>query len=80
MLSLKISNFMKEQTRSREYPKEEVIKNTYKKYGRVENPFTLGLWYDCCYASVCEELGIDRKNGEELKLKKRRVRLVSKGR
>ncbi len=78
MLPLQVSSDIKEMILRREYSKDEVIKNIYKKYGRIESPQSLGFWYDCCYASVCEGMGIDRKNGEELRLKKRKVRMVMK--
>lgn len=71
MLTDEISEDIKSMIRSRKYTKEEVLRNIYKKYGHVEKPLSLGFWYDCCYASVCEGMGIDRKNGEKLKMKRK---------
>lgn len=71
MLTDEISEDIKSMIRSRKYTKEEVLRNIYRKYGHVEKPLSLGFWYDCCYASVCEGMGIDRKNGEKLKMKRR---------
>lgn len=79
MLSNKVSEDMKVMIQSGEYTKEEVLRNIYKKYGRIENPLSLGFWYNCCYASVCEGMGIDMKNGEKIKMK-RKVKLTCKKR
>jgi hypothetical protein len=43
-----------------------------KEYGNVGS---LSFWYDICYNSVCNELGINRKKGEELKPKKVKLRM-----
>lgn len=71
MLARQISDEMKHLIRER-YPEEEIRGRIYKKYGNVDN---YGFWYQCCYNSVCEEMGIDRKHGEELKPKKVRLKI-----
>jgi hypothetical protein len=75
MLSKIINEEIKNLIREKKYTKNEIMRKIYEKYGNIGN---ITFWYDCCYNSVCEELNIDRKNGEEIKLK-RKVRLVPKG-
>ena len=70
MLARQISEEMKDLIKER-YPEHDVREKILKKYGNVDN---YGFWYQCCYNSVCEELGIDRKHGEELKPKKVRLK------
>ena len=70
MLARQISEEMKDLIREG-YPAIEVQDKINKKYGRVDN---YGFWYQCCYNSVCEELGLDRKHGEELKPNKVRLK------
>jgi len=70
MLARQITEEMKDLIRER-YSEEDIRSKIREKYGRVDN---YGFWYQCCYNSVCEELGIDRKHGEELKPKKVRLK------
>jgi len=72
MLSRRINDEIKQLIRSRKYNREEIVTKIYRKYGNIAN---LLLWYDICYNSVCEELGIDRKHGEELKPKSVRLKI-----
>lgn len=71
MLSKQISEEMKDLIREG-YSGEDIRDKIRKKYGNVDQ---FGFWYQCCYNSVCEELGIDRKHGEELKPKKVRLKI-----
>ena len=70
MLAKQISEEMKDLIREG-YPAIEVQDKIYKKYGNVDN---YGFWYQCCYNSVCEEMGINLKAGERLKPKKVRLK------
>lgn len=47
--------------------KEEVTKEITRKHGGIGG---ILLWYDICYNSLCKEQGINRKKGEELKIKR----------
>jgi hypothetical protein len=49
----------------------------YKKYGNVDN---YGFWFQCCYNSVCEEMGLNLKRGETLKPKKVNLKVKGKKR
>ena len=51
------------------HTKEAVEGMITREYGRVQG---LAIWYDCCYNTICRELGINRKKGEELKIKRSR--------
>ena len=57
------------------FTKEDTIEAIIKKHGNLQG---LSFFYDCCYNTVCQELGINRKKGEEIKPKK--VRLMPKRR
>jgi len=46
------------------YWKEDILEEITKKHGQLGG---LPFFYDCCYNTVCSELGINRKKGEELK-------------
>jgi len=52
------------------YNKEDILEEVEKKHGQLQG---ISFFYDCCYNTVCKELGINRKKGEELKPKKRRL-------
>jgi len=52
------------------YNKEDILDEVEKKHGQLRG---ISFFYDCCYNTVCQELGINRKKGEELKPKKRRL-------
>lgn len=51
------------------HTKETIEQKITREYGKVQG---LAIWYDCCYNTICRELGINRKKGEELKIKKSR--------
>jgi len=75
MLSRTINEEIKNLIREKKYTKNEIMRKIYEKYGNIGN---ITFWYDCCYNSVAEEMGLDLKAGESIKLK-RKVRLVPKG-
>jgi len=52
------------------FGKEDIIKEITIKHGPLQG---LSFFYDCCYNSVCKEMGINRKKGEELKPTKERI-------
>ena len=56
--------------------KEDILEEITKKHGPLGG---LPFFYDCCYNTICKELGINRKKGEELKPKKVRLQLKGKG-
>ena len=51
------------------FTKEEIEGRITREYGRIPS---LSIWYDCCYNTICKEQGINRKKGEELKIKRSR--------
>jgi hypothetical protein len=51
------------------HTKEVIEGKITREYGKVQG---LAIWYDCCYNTICREQGINRKKGEELKIKKSR--------
>ena len=51
------------------HTKEVIEGKITREYGRIQG---LAIWYDCCYNTICREQGINRKKGEELKIKKSR--------
>ena len=51
------------------HTKEAIEQKITREYGRVQG---LAIWYDCCYNTICREQGINRKKGEELKIKRSR--------
>lgn len=53
------------------FTKEETEEKITKEHGRIQG---LAIWYDCCYNTICREQGINRKKGEELKIKRARSR------
>jgi hypothetical protein len=69
-ISLKIENKIKKEI-VEGYRKEDIINRIRKEYGMIRG---IKLFYDCCYATVCREMGINLKKGETLKPKK--VRLI----
>ena len=66
MLDLEIESKIKRMILKRT-SKEDIIKEITREYGKIQE---LKVWYDCCYNTVCKELGINRKKGEELKPKR----------
>lgn len=48
------------------HTKEVIEGKITREYGKVQG---LAIWYDCCYNTICREQGINRKKGEELKIK-----------
>ena len=64
-LSLKLENKIKKEI-VEGYSKEDTISRVKKECG-IRG---IELFYDCCYATVCREMGINRKKGKELKVKK----------
>ena len=70
MLARQISEEMKDLIREG-YSEEDIRSKIREKYGRVDN---YGFWFQCCYNSVCEEMGINLKAGERLKPKKVRLK------
>ena len=52
------------------FAKEDIIEKMNKKYGQIQE---LLIWHDCCYNTICKELGINRKKGEEIKVKRARA-------
>lgn len=54
------------------YTKEEAEEEITKKNGKIPG---LAIWYDCCYNTICKELGINQKKGEKLKIKRARSRV-----
>lgn len=71
-ISLKIENKIKKEI-VEGYSKEDIINRIKKEHGMIRG---IKLFYDCCYATVCREMKINRKKGKELKVKK--VRLIPK--
>jgi len=69
-LSLKIENKIKKGI-VEGYSKEDIINQIKKEYGMIRG---IELLYSCCYATICQEMGINLKKGETLKSKK--VRLI----
>ena len=53
------------------YTKEETEEKIAREYGRIQG---LTIWYDCYYNTICREQGINRKKGEELKIKRARTK------
>ena len=53
------------------YNKEDILEEVKKKHGQLQG---INLFYDCCYNTICKQLGINRKRGEELKPKKVKIR------
>ena len=51
------------------FTKEETEEKMTREHGRIQG---LAIWYDCCYNTICREQGINRKKGEELKIKRGR--------
>ena len=51
------------------HTKEVIEGKITREYGKIQG---LAIWYDCCYNTICREQGINRKKGEELKIKKSR--------
>ena len=68
ILAQKISNEIKDLIRERKYNKDEIIRMINQKYGNVGN---ISFWYDICYNTICEVMGINCKRGERIKLKRR---------
>lgn len=54
------------------FGKEDIIKEITIKHGPLQG---LPFFYDCCYNTICKQLGINRKRGEELKPTKIMVHL-----
>ena len=52
------------------YTKEETEEKISREHGKIQG---LAIWYDCYYNTICKELGINRKKGEELKIKRARI-------
>ena len=52
------------------YCKEDIIEEITRKHGPLQG---LSFFYDCCYNTICKEMGINRKKGEELKSTKERI-------
>ena len=71
-LSLKLENKIKKEI-VEGYSKEDTINRIKKEHGTIRG---IELFYDCCYATICREMGINRKKGKELRVKK--VRLIPK--
>lgn len=69
-ISLKIENKIKKEI-VEGYSKGDIINRIRKEYGMIRG---IELLYDCCYATICREMGINLKKGETLKPKK--VRLI----
>jgi len=53
------------------YCKEDILGEITRKHGPLAG---LPFFYDCCYNSICKQLGINRKRGEELKPTKVRLK------
>lgn len=53
------------------YTREETEEKITREHGKIQG---LAIWYDCCYNTICKELGINRKKGEELKIKRARTK------
>lgn len=53
------------------HTKEVIEGKITREYGKVQG---LAIWYDCCYNTICREQGINRKKGEELKIKGARTK------
>ena len=70
LLPRKVETLIKKMIVER-YSKEEILKEIRTKYGDYRG---LGFFYDCCYNTICKELGINRKKGEELKPSKKEHR------
>ena len=52
------------------YTREETEEKIAREHGKIQG---LTIWYDCCYNTICKEQGINRKKGEELKVKRARA-------
>jgi len=57
------------------YGKEDIIEKITRDYGPLQG---LSFFYDCCYNTICREMGINRKKGEELKPTKTMIYLKRK--
>ena len=68
-LSKKIEQEIKKQI-VEGYCKEDIIEEITMKHGPLQG---LSFFYDCCYNTICKEMGINRKKGEELKPTKVRI-------
>ena len=53
------------------HTKEVIEGKITREYGKIQG---LAIWYDCCYNTICREQGINRKKGEELKIKGARAK------
>ena len=73
-LSKKIEQEIKKQI-VEGYCKEDIIEEITRKHGPLQG---LSFFYDCCYNTICKQLGVNRKRGEELKPTKIRLQ-VRKG-
>ena len=74
-LSKKIEEEIKKQI-VEGYCKEDIIQEITRKHGPLQG---LSFFYDCCYNTICKEMGINRKKGEELKPTKVRICMKERG-
>ncbi len=51
------------------YHKEDILADVAEEHGQLQG---ISFFYDCCYNTICRELNINRKRGEELKPTKAR--------
>jgi len=58
------------------FGKEDIIEKVTRDNGPIRG---LSFFYDCCYNTICKEMGINRKKGEELKPTKSSPRFKGKG-
>lgn len=57
------------------FGKEDIIEKVTRDNGPIRG---LSFFYDCCYNTICREMGINRKKGEELKPTKTMIYLKRK--
>jgi len=58
------------------FGKEDIIEKVTRDNGPIRG---LSFFYDCCYNTICKEMGINRKKGEELKPTKTMIHLKRRG-
>ncbi|MDY0373517.1 MAG: hypothetical protein WDA59_00490 [Methanofastidiosum sp.] len=72
MFNLQIENKIKKEI-VEGYAKEDILNRIQKEYGLVNG---IEFLYNCCYATICREMGINLKKGENLRPKK--VKIIPK--
>jgi hypothetical protein len=62
-MSLKLESKIKKEI-VEGYNRGDILQRVRKEFGLIRG---IEFWYDICYNTICSEMGINRKRGEELK-------------